>query len=505
MLSLQARRRRRDRRPALEALEGRLLLSASDLDTTFGGTGLVTNSLGYGAQAVVVQPNSKVIVAGSTHAYPVYGFGIVRYNTDGSLDTSFNGTGTVTTNFKNNSRLNGLALVAGSGDEKVVAVGETAVSIDKKTGLYNWAWAIARYNANGTLDTTFGDLANPKGSQRTGMTTIDNDTNVNSNDYARAAIVQPDGKIVVVGQGGGGGNGSPSVFEIMRLNTNGTLDTSFNGTGKVVVQFPAGSGITGGQPSGVALDNLGRILVTGPTQSPGSVLTLVVVRLNANGSLDSSFSGDGIAIQPPPAGQDYWLATDVGIQSSGQIVVAGSDAPTGGPWATFLARFNTDGSLDSDPNTGFGPSHAGYLIDTRIQTNPNSSWGAMGVQGDDKLVVTGGFAELRVTAAGLTDTTFGTGGLATQFQGQGGGFNGIAMAPDGKILLTGTWGDSQGQFATARLMGGLSSPLMAALAAPTATQPDGITTLGDWDQALDLLAGNASPRKRGAGSTVLTR
>jgi uncharacterized delta-60 repeat protein len=480
------------------------LLSASDLDPTFGGTGLVTNSLGYGAQAVVVQPNSKVIVAGSTHTYPVYGFGIVRYNADGSLDTSFNGTGTVTTNFKNNSQLFGLALVPGSGDEKLVAVGETAVSIDKKTGLYNWGWAIACYNPNGTLDTTFGDLVNPKGSQRTGMTTIDNDTNVYSNDYARAAVVQPDGKIIVVGQGGGGGNGSPSVFEIVRLNTNGTLDTSFNGTGKVVVQFPAGSGITGGQPSGVALDSQGRILVTGPTQSPGSVLTLVVVRLNADGSLDSTFNGDGIAIQSPPAGHDDWLATDVGIQSNGQVVVAGNDEPTGGPWDTFLARFNADGTLDNNATTGFGPSHAGYYIDTRIATNPGSS-GTMCVQGDDKLVVTAGFAELRVTAAGLADTTFGTGGLATQFQGQSGGFNGIAMAPDGKILLAGSWGASQGQFATVRLMGGASSPMMAAPAGVTATQSDAITILGDWDQALALLAGGASPRKHGAGSTVFVQ
>jgi uncharacterized delta-60 repeat protein len=143
----------------METLEGRLLLSASDLDTTFGGTGLVTNSLGTSAAAVVVQPNSKVIVAGTVPGYPLEGFGIVRYNADGSLDTSFNGTGTVKTNFKNSSSLYGLALVPGSGDEKVVAVGRTVISIDKRTGQYNWGWAIARYNANGTLDTTFGDLA----------------------------------------------------------------------------------------------------------------------------------------------------------------------------------------------------------------------------------------------------------------------------------------------------------------------------------------------------------
>jgi uncharacterized delta-60 repeat protein len=308
----------------------------------------------------------------------------------------------------------------------------------------------------------------------------------------------------VVGQGGGGGNGSPSVFEIVRLNTNGTLDTSFNGTGKVVVQFPAGSGITGDQPSGVALDSQGRILVTGSTQSPGSVLTLVLVRLNTDGSLDTSFNGDGIAIQPAPAGQDYWLATDVGIQSSGQIVVAGNDEPTGGPWETFLARFNTDGSLDSNPTTGFGPSHSGYDIDTRIATDPGSS-GTMSVQGDDKLVVTSGFGELRVTAAGLADTTFGTNGLATQFQGQAGGFNAIAMAPDGKILLAGNWGGSQGQFATLRLMGGSSSPMTVVQAAVTATPFEMITSLDFWDHVLTLLAGNASPRKRGAGSTALAQ
>jgi uncharacterized delta-60 repeat protein len=512
-----AHHQRRGRRPTVEALEGRLLLNAADLDTTFGGTGLVTNSLGYSASAVAVQPNSKVIVAGSAVGYPLTGFGISRYNSDGTLDTSFNGTGSVTTKFKNNSWLNGLALVPGSGDEKVVAVGKTVISVDRKTGLNNMGWAIARYNPNGTLDTTFGDLVSG-GKTRTGTTTIDNDTNPYGADYARAAVVQPDGKVVVIGQGGGGESGVANVFEIVRLNSNGTLDTSFNGTGKVVVQFPGGSGITGGQPSGVALDSQGRILVTGPTQSAGSVLTLVLVRLNANGSLDSSFDGDGIAIQPPPAGQDYWLATDVGIQSSGQIVVAGNVTPTGGPWETFLARFNTDGSLDSDPYTGFGPSHTGYDIETQVQTSPSSSGGTMCVQGDDKLVVTaglidptnptrtiGGFTELRVTAAGLADTTFGTNGLATQFQGQSAGSSAIAMAPDGKIVVAGNWGSSQGQFATIRLMGGSSSSMMAVPAGTTATPFDSVTSPDLWDHVLALLAGSASARKRGAGWTLLAQ
>jgi hypothetical protein len=127
------------------------------------------------------------------------------------------------------------------------------------------------------------------------------------------------------------------------------------------------------------------------------------------------------------------------------------------------------------------------------------------VQGDDKLVVTAGFNELRVTAAGLADTTFGTGGLATQFPGQSGGFNAIAMAPDGKILLAGAWGATQGQFATVRLMGGSSIPMMEVPAGATATQFDSIASLDDWDRVLALLAGSASPRKRGAGWTVLAQ
>jgi uncharacterized delta-60 repeat protein len=491
----------RNHRIWLETLENRLLLSASDLDTTFGGTGLVTNSLGSGASAVVVQPNSKVIVAGTASGNPLTGFGIIRYNTDGTFDTSFNGKGTVTTNFKNSSSLYGLALVAGSGDEKVVAVGKTVIGVDKRTGQYNWGWALARYNANGTLDTTFGDLAGG-GKSRTGMTTIDNATT--GDDWATAAVVQPDGKIIVVGPGGGA---SEQVFEIIRVNTNGTLDTSFNGTGKAVVRFPSGSQITGGEPMGVALDSQGRILVTGLPDEPYPPGAMVLVRLNADGSLDSSFNGDGIAIQPPPAGNDFWFGTSVGIQSSGQIVVAGQLEPTGGPYETFLARINADGSLDNDPNTGFGPSHTGYDIDTRMMVD---IWagihGRMCVQGDDKVVVTGatngvsGFTELRVTAAGLPDTTFGTNGLATQLQGQSATADAIAMAPDGKIAVVGSYNS---QFSTIRLMGGSSSPMTATPEWATATQPDAITILGDWDHALALLVGSASPRKRGAGSTVL--
>src|SRR6476659_154052 len=255
--------------PAAQAAPG-------DLDPTFSGDGKQTTDFGFGsgsAEATVRQPDGKIVVAGSTPGGD-YRFALARYNPDGSLDTSFSSDGKQTTDLGGFDQANGVALQA---DGKIVVVGFTG----------GGDFALARYNSNGSLDTSFsGD----------GMQTTD----FGGNDQAKAVAVQGDGKIVVAGNGGPGG-------AVARYNPNGSLDTSFSGDGKQTTNFLSASGI--------ALQGDGKIAVVG---SSGNDFGLA--RYNANGSLDTSFSGDGKQTTDFGGAE---RATGVALQGDGKIDALG--------------------------------------------------------------------------------------------------------------------------------------------------------------------------------------
>src|SRR5262249_29179472 len=128
-------------------------LPPGSLDTTFGGTGKVTTDFAGGsdyAAALVLQPDGKLVAAGQAQANPQNtdsNFGLARYNTNGSLDTTFGGTGKITTDFSSQYD-QGAALVL-QPDGKIAVAGSAEVG-------NNSALAVARYNADGSLDTTFG-------------------------------------------------------------------------------------------------------------------------------------------------------------------------------------------------------------------------------------------------------------------------------------------------------------------------------------------------------------
>jgi uncharacterized delta-60 repeat protein len=462
------------------------LLSAADLDPAFGGTGVVTNDLGTSASVVAVEPDGKVVLGGTAKGISpsIDGFGLVRYTSTGELDTSFNITGRVKTDFgKIGSRLHGLALVpdgALPANGKIVAVGTTIVAqnYDRRTGFTNddTAWAIARYNANGSLDPTFGDLTKKGATTRTGTTVLDLTTGGDWADEADAVVVQPDGKIVIAGKAGSV-QGSITNFGVIRLNANGTLDTSFGTGGEVIVHLPASSGNSGGDPTGVALDSQGRIVVTGSGYGIGVVDRLIVARLTVSGALDSSFDGDGLVVLPPPSTLAYWDGVSVGFQPSGQIVVSGLTMPVGGAQGNviFLARLNPDGGLDSNPTSGFGPDHAGFVVDTRVIGAGNPQ-GPVAVQPTNgAIVVTGAlpngpssFEVLRYTADGVADSTFGAGGIAIYDASVGvtGNAASVGLAPDGKIVVAGS---SANRFAAIRLMGDAPPPAQVGVLGTTSS------------------------------------
>jgi uncharacterized delta-60 repeat protein len=281
------------------------------LDTTFSGDGRQTTELGArdGASGVAIQDDGKIVAVGRG------GFGgdfaLARYNPDGTLDTSFSGDGKQKTAFKTNDGATAMALQA---DGKIVAVGFAGAS-----GSSSFDFAVARYNSNGSLDTTFsGD----------GKLTTD----FGGGDKANGVALQGDGKIVAVG--------GSDAFALARYNPDGTLDTSFSGDGKQT------TGGTFGLANGVAIQGDGKIVAVG--LASGVDFTFALARYNPNGSLDASFSADG---KQTTTFGGYDEANGVVIQPNGKLVAVGksSTGPVNGtfPDDFALARYNLNGSLDT--------------------------------------------------------------------------------------------------------------------------------------------------------------
>ena len=215
------------------------------------------------ARAVRLQADGKIVVAG--HAYSgSNNFALARYNANGSLDTSFDGDGKLTTDFGGGTDLAfALALQA---DGKIVAAGEATVTS-------NIDFALARYNANGSLDTTFSS---------DGKLVTDFSAGY---DHGSAVAVQADGKIIVAGYAFGA---TMFDFALARYNSNGDLDTTFDGDGKLVTDFAGDMDLA----FAIALQPNGKIVVVGNAFSTSSDFALA--RYNPDGSLDTTFAGDGL-------------------------------------------------------------------------------------------------------------------------------------------------------------------------------------------------------------------
>jgi uncharacterized delta-60 repeat protein len=333
--------------------------AAGTPDPTWGSNGLVTTSFGRRTQGFAfgagIQGDGKVVVAGTSSS----AFTLARYNTNGSLDTSFGNNGIDLTHFSRRSSDVAFDLAI-QPDGKIIAAGTSDGNV-----------ALARYNTNGSLDTSFGPA-------HTGLVTTAFASPAVSGwnktlDMALYPSTSPAeaGKIVVVEQLAL--SSTPSASDsvvVIRYNANGTLDTTFNGTGEVTINsanFPS-----------VALQSNDDVVVSynGTNTNPGA---LQVVRFNPNGSLDTSFSFAGIPVSGPGLVNTH--IRDTTIQSSGQILVAGYYQPpnNGGqePHYFFVARLNANGGLDTTFGTGgvatpWGVTDAGsYPVSLALDANGN--------------------------------------------------------------------------------------------------------------------------------------
>ncbi|HEY0428294.1 MAG TPA: FG-GAP-like repeat-containing protein [Pyrinomonadaceae bacterium] len=328
------------------------------LDTTFGTGGRVTTIIsnsGDFADDVIVQPDNKILVGGSVSSPGVVdsSFLLVRYNPDGTLDTTFGTGGLTTTNI--GDYLDGITAIALQADGKIVASGFRAI-VRPPGEERNADIALARYNSNGTLDTTFG----------TNGKTISDFGPVADYfaDDATDVIVLPDGKIVIVGDSDGGGYYD---FLIARYNANGTLDTSFGTNGRTKTDL--GNGYQDGA-SGAALQPDGKIVSVGAALPSSYDLDFSLIRYNPNGSLDPTFGTGGKVVFGLESLHDEELS-DVVIQSDGKILALG-DSNSSNNSGFLLLRFNPDGTRDTSfgsngiVRTPFG-SNAAYTTALLLQ------------------------------------------------------------------------------------------------------------------------------------------
>ena len=379
--------------------------------TTGAGTGKVTTNVSSfwdGASATLIQPDGKIVVAGSMNNGPTVEPYVARYNADGTLDPGFGPAGNGVFAFSIQPSHDGLYAVALQSDGKILVAGYA------HNGLNN-DFAIVRLNTNGTLDTTFdGD----------GIRLIDI---AGDNDTARGIAVQSDGKIVVGGVAAVAGNND---FAVVRLNADGSLDASFGTGGKVTTAIGAGAD----EARGLAIQTDGKILLTGYSHN-GTNEDVALVRYNTDGSLDTNFDGDGkrtLAI-----GSGYDVANAVALQSDGKIVVAGDSLISGTPDFTVM-RFNADGSLDTSFDTdGMATTAVGGSSDYSK---------ALAIQSDGRIVVVGesfngsnnDIAVVRYNSDGSLDTTFDTDGKLTTAIGSSiDTASGVAVQSDGKIVVAG--------------------------------------------------------------------
>ena len=397
-------------------------------DSTYGNDGFST-SMALVPFNAAFQPDGKIVVAGSIFNGVNEEYLIVRYNADGSPDKSFNIAGTQSIDFP-------VAAITVQSDGKIVAIGSV-------TNNGNSYFALARYNANGGLDLSFSE----DGKQTTDFgfsKPSDKGGDYPENDLGYAAAIQNDGKIVVAGSAFNY-TASSRELAIARYNIDGSLDNSFNSTGKQVANF----GASENYGYSVAFQNDQKIVVGGYANLDGYSYDLAIVRYNTDGSLDITFDGDGK--QTTRLGSVYHNANTVTIQNDDKIVLQG-DSWNGESADFSTVRYNTNGSLDNTFNgngkkiTNFGSN----------DDNPNS----VIIQSDGKIIETGSsfngtnyeLAIVRYKTDGSFDNTFNKNGKLVEGLNRGStSYTSSAVQQDGKIIAAGyTWNGNNYDFIISR-------------------------------------------------------
>ena len=410
------------------------LAGAGDFDPLFGTAGKVVTTMGTnGAQIrkVLVQADGKIVVVGQaqTGTSSVKQFALARYQANGSLDTTFGSGGRVFTSIPGGDAFAYDAVIQPNG--RIVVVGFV-------TTVARHSSVIARFNSNGSLDTTFS-----------GDGLVVYNYNSDGSDEAVSVILQPDGKILAASKSLVQLAGPTFCFFISRFNSGGTLDTTFSGDGKAIGEF--GLFTTGEVKIGLQPD--GRIIAAGPG-GDGTSFDFAVVRYTAEGAFDSSFGSFG-RVYTNFSGDDR--AAALAMLPDGRFVVGGYNLPQATDAGLMLVRYTANGTKD----TTFG--FAGFVVQDLTEFNDTIE--SIAIQPDGKTVVVGrtgtsgadnDLLGVRYKTNGLPDPTFGTNGVKKISFGVGDDFGySVALQPNGRIIAAG-YGEAQTasqNFAIARLLG----------------------------------------------------
>ncbi|MGV3695993.1 T9SS type A sorting domain-containing protein [Flavobacterium sp.] len=383
------------------------------LDPTFSEDGKLNVIMdGRGrATSVLVQPDAKIVVGGySREGNGRNDFALARFGSDGQLDRTFNGTGKAYFDTANNNDYycTGTALQT---DGKIVAAGfmNTVNGFD---------FAVVRFNANGTVDPTFGINGITTG--HPGVTS-----------FCDGVTIQPDGKIILIGHTLSSVAAS-NEFVAMRFLPNGQTDNSFGNNGTVTTTTGVGSTIA----TSIIIQPDGKIILAGHTANNTTFRwETILVRYHANGSLDDSFGQNGMVITALPV-LDCTI-TALALQPDGNIVAAGytGTGPSGNQ--ILVIRYDSAGQLDpSFANNGILIATPGVGSNTEVSSLllTNSKiilGGSVNVSNGEHSFLT------CLNANGTIDTSFGTNGTTVSVFGEHDSISSLAIQPDGKIVSAG--------------------------------------------------------------------
>ena len=402
----------------------------ADMDPRFGTNGKVTTQMGLGNSFILdsaMQYDGKIVAVGMVAMNPSQ-FALVRYTKDGALDTTFDGDGIVYTDFGTSAGSRGVYIQT---DGKILVAGSVTAPGSATD------FAIARYNPDGSLDSSFGT----GGKVTTPVTQF--------TDVANTIAVQFDGRIVVAGAAEDGALNAR--FGAVRLNPNGSLDSTFGTDGKIF--FGVGAASQGVKRILLLPD--GKIVFVGSGNFATTALDFIVARLNANGTMDTTFDGDGI-VNSDIALAD--MAYDAVLQPDGRIVVVGFADDGSGVRRFAAIRYLPNGVRDNEFGL-FG------TLTAQLGSSNQDAASTVLLQPDGKIVIGGttktGFENhdigiLRLTSSGATDSTFGTNGkVILPVSIKDDSVNDMLLQPNGRIVLAGASYDASQRFSftVTRLLG----------------------------------------------------
>jgi uncharacterized delta-60 repeat protein len=400
------------------AAEGRIVmvryLTDGSLDPSFGGTGIVTATLGNPeaqASGVILHSDGSIFLAGSLLYSPTdRDLAIFKFRGDGLLDESFGPAGIETTGFGWTRDVAHDLVIQPDG--KIVATGpsriNSASTIDK--------FAVARYLPNGTLDASFAAF---------GKSTF---FVSNGTDVPNSVALQSDGKIVIVGSAG---TGPASNFAALRLSGTGSNDSTFGSGGRLQVSFGTGEDVA----YDVAVQDDGKLLMAGYS-TINSNRDLSIVRLNVNGTFDTTFAtGGGLTVN---FDEREDIAKAVEVSSNGEIFLAGQTRLPSGEANLIVLKLTAKGTLDTSfGNNGISIAFTGQGAElSSLKLLPdNSLLGAGSVEtGSTRSIVL-----FRIDAQGNLDTGFGPAGSIVTASNSNVSFiaNDLVSQENGKIIIAG--------------------------------------------------------------------